>query len=388
MRRPSGTCPRPLSDPEAVMLLTLLFFVIGLVLVIYGADLLISGASKLALTFGVSPLVVGLTVVAFGTSAPELAVSVKAAWVGEVDVSTGNVIGSNIVNVLLILGLSALIAPLIVDRMLIRRDLPVMISAALLLWLLAADGRIGFWDGALFFTLLIGYVALLYRTGRDFSEDLEADDEIEDVTAPAVSRRRRAVWKQAGLVIAGVALMVMGANWLVDGAVAIAVWLGVSELIIGLTIVAIGTSLPEAATSITASIRGQRDIAIGNVVGSNIFNIFSVLGISALVAPYGLGLTVAPELMVVDLPVMVGITLLCLPLFYTGNLLARWEGGLLFGLYLLYVSWLVLSTRHSTVQDEFLAVVGWGVLPLLLALVLTSLYTDRRRRIHTALHAG
>ncbi|MCU0757203.1 MAG: calcium/sodium antiporter [Xanthomonadales bacterium] len=331
------------------MLLTLLFFVIGLVLVIYGADLLISGASKLALTFGVSPLVVGLTVVAFGTSAPELAVSVKAAWVGEVDVSTGNVIGSNIVNVLLILGLSALIAPLIVDRMLIRRDLPVMISAALLLWLLAADGRIGFWDGALFFTLLIGYVALLYRTGRDFSEDLEADDEIEDVTAPAVSRRRRAVWKQAGLVIAGVALMVMGANWLVDGAVAIAVWLGVSELIIGLTIVAIGTSLPEAATSITASIRGQRDIAIGNVVG---------------------------------------ITLLCLPLFYTGNLLARWEGGLLFGLYLLYVSWLVLSTRHSTVQDEFLAVVGWGVLPLLLALVLTSLYTDRRRRIHTALHAG
>ncbi len=371
--------------------MTLLLFVVGLILVIYGADLLINGASRLALTFGVSPLVVGLTVVAFGTSAPELAVSVQAAWSGEVDVSMGNVVGSNIVNVLFILGLAALIAPLIVDRMLVRRDLPVMIAAALLLWLLALDGRIGFWDGALFFLLLLGYVALLFRTGRDFSEAVEADDDAGDQSAtqePAVVRRHRAVWQQAGLVIAGVALMVLGSNWLVDGAVAIAVWLGVSELVIGLTIVAIGTSLPEAATSITASIRGQRDIAIGNVVGSNIFNIFSVLGISALVAPQGLGLSVAPELMRVDLPVMVGITLLCLPLFYTGNLLARWEGALLFGLYLLYVSWLVLSTRHSSAQDEFLAVLGWGVMPLLIALVLGSLYTDHRRRAQAALPTG
>lgn len=371
--------------------MTLLLFVVGLILVIYGADLLINGASRLALTFGVSPLVVGLTVVAFGTSAPELAVSVQAAWSGEVDVSMGNVVGSNIVNVLFILGLAALIAPLIVDRMLVRRDLPVMIVAALLLWLLALDGRIGFWDGALLFVLLLAYVALLFRTGRDFSEAVEADDDAGDQSAtqePAVVRRHRAVWQQAGLVIAGVALMVLGSNWLVDGAVAIAVWLGVSELVIGLTIVAIGTSLPEAATSITASIRGQRDIAIGNVVGSNIFNIFSVLGISALVAPQGLGLLVAPELMRVDLPVMVGITLLCLPLFYTGNLLARWEGALLFGLYLLYVSWLVLSTRHSSAQDEFLAVLGWGVMPLLLVLVLGSLYTDHRRRAQAALPAG
>lgn len=367
-------------------MLTLLLFVIGLVLVIYGADLLINGASRLALTFGVSPLVVGLTVVAFGTSAPELAVSVQAAWSGEVDVSTGNVVGSNIVNVLFILGLSALIAPLLVDRMLIRRDLPVMITAALLLWLLALDGRIGFWDGALFFTLLLAYVALLYRTGSNFSEAVDGDvDELpEDSPAvPAVLRRHRAVWRQAGLVIAGVALMVLGSNWLVDGAVAIATWLGVSELVIGLTIVAIGTSLPEAATSITASIRGQRDIAIGNVVGSNIFNVFSVLGISALVAPQGLGLSVAPELMQVDLPVMVGISLLCLPLFYTGHLLARWEGALLFGLYLTYVSWLVLTTRHSSAQDEFLAVVGWGLLPLLIVVVLSSLYSDHRRRLQT-----
>jgi len=372
------------------MLLTLLLFVVGLILVIYGADLLINGASRLALTFGVSPLVVGLTVVAFGTSAPELAVSVQAAWTGEVDVSTGNVVGSNIVNVLFILGLAALIAPLIVDRMLVRRDLPVMIGAALLLWLVALDGRISFWDGALLFVLLLGYVALLFRTGRDFSEEL-ADTDAE--TGPAagetpLGRRRRAVWSQAGLVIAGVALMVLGSNWLVDGAVAIAVWLGVSELLIGLTIVAIGTSLPEAATSITASIRGQRDIAIGNVVGSNIFNIFSVLGLSALVAPQGLGLAVAPELMRVDLPVMVGITLLCLPLFHTGNLLARWEGALLFGLYVLYVSWLVLSTRQSSAIDEFLAVLGWAVLPLLALLVLGSLYTDHRRRAQAALPSG
>lgn len=370
------------------MLLTLLLFLVGLILVIYGADLLINGASRLALTFGVSPLVVGLTVVAFGTSAPELAVSVQAAWSGEVDVSTGNVVGSNIVNVLFILGLSALIAPLLVDRMLIRRDLPVMITAALLLWLLALDGRIGFWDGALFFTLLIGYVCLLYRTGRNFSEAVDADTDADtdeapddDPAVPAVVRRHRAVWRQAGLVIAGVALMVLGSNWLVDGAVAIATWLGVSELVIGLTIVAIGTSLPEAATSITASIRGQRDIAIGNVVGSNIFNVFSVLGISALVAPKGLGLSVAPELMQVDLPVMVGISLLCLPLFYTGHLLARWEGALLFGLYLTYVSWLVLTTRHSSAQDEFLAVVGWGLLPVLIVVILSSLVSDHRRRL-------
>jgi cation:H+ antiporter len=368
------------------MLVSLVLFVVGLVLVIYGADLLINGASKLALAFGVSPLVVGLTVVAFGTSAPELAVSVQAAWSGEVDVSTGNVVGSNIVNVLFILGLSALIAPLIVDRMLVRRDLPVMIAAALLLWLLALDGRIGFWDGALLFLLLLGYVALLFRTGRDFSEDLEDDG--DSAGTGGIAGRRRRVWSQAGLVIAGVTMMVLGSNWLVDGAVAIATWLGVSELVIGLTIVAIGTSLPEAATSITASIRGQRDIAIGNVVGSNIFNIFSVLGISALVSPQGLGLAVAPELIQVDLPVMVGITLLCLPLFHTGNLLARWEGALLFGLYVLYVSWLVLTTRHSSALDEFLAVVGWGVMPLLAALVLGSLYIDHRRRARAALPTG
>jgi cation:H+ antiporter len=350
--------------------MTLLLFVVGLILVVYGADLLINGASRLALAFGVSPLVVGLTVVAFGTSAPELAVSVQAAWTGEVDVSTGNVVGSNIVNVLFILGVAAVIAPLVVSRMLIVRDVPVMILAAVLLWLQTRDGWIGFWDGALLFVLLLVYVVTLLRTGRNVVEDVEAEPPIDN---------RRAVWRHTGMVIGGVTLMVLGANWLVQGAVALALWLGVSELIVGLTIVAIGTSLPEAATSITASIRGQRDIAIGNIVGSNIFNVFTVLGLSAMVAPGGVGLPVAPDLLQVDIPVMVAISVLCLPLFYTGKLLARWEGSLLVGLYLLYVAWLVLSHTGSSALDGFVDIVTWGVVPLLGAAIVVSLAVDRFR---------
>lgn len=340
--------------------MTLLMFLLGLAALILGAELLVRGASRLALTFGISPLVVGLTVVAFGTSSPELAISVQSAWAGQADIALGNVVGSNIFNVLFILGLSALITPLVVHQQLVRREVPLMILVSLLLWALAADGGIERWEGILLAVGLAAYIVYAIRASRRETAQIEA--EYAEAMPGDGSAWDRHWSVQVLLILGGLALLVLGSNWLVESAVAIARSLGVSELIIGLTLIAAGTSLPEVATSVMAALRGERDIAVGNVVGSNLFNILGVLGISAAIAPATL--SVAPGLLAFDLPVMVAVAVACLPMFFTGHLIARWEGGLFFAYYLAYTAYLILlSTRHAAL-DTYTDVMGLFVLPL------------------------
>ncbi len=340
--------------------MSVFWFVLGLATLVAGAQLLVRGASKLAFSFGISPLVVGLTVVAFGTSAPEMAVSVRSAWGGQVDIALGNVVGSNIFNVLIILGLSSLIAPLVVAPQLIRQEVPIMIGASVLLFLLALDGGIGRADGALLFGLVVAYTVFLIRQSRGVQAETRDEYAQEFGASRAAWDRHWAA--QVLLIAAGLALLVQGAHWLVDAAVGFARLFGLSEMVIGLTIVAAGTSLPEVATSVVATLRGERDIAVGNVIGSNTFNILAVLGLSSMVAPQPLSF--APSLLAFDLPVMLAIALACLPIFFTGNLIARWEGALFLAYYVAYMSFLILASQQHDVLPAFSAVMLEFVLPL------------------------
>ena len=336
-------------------------FVLGLVTLVAGAQLLVRGASRLALSLGISPLVVGLTVVAFGTSAPELAVSVRSSWGGQVDIALGNVVGSNIFNVLFILGLSALVAPLLVAPQLIRQEVPLMIGASLLVFGVALDGGIGRADGALLFGLLVAYMVFLIRQSRRESRATQ-DEYAQEFAAPSAGAWDSHWGAQLALIVGGLALLVLGANWLVDAAVSFARALGLSERVIGLTIVAAGTSLPEVATSVVATLRGERDIAVGNVIGSNTFNLLGVLGLSSLVAPQAL--PVAPAMLSFDLPVMIGVALACLPIFFTGHLIARWEGALFLAYYAAYMAYLLLAAQRHDLLDTYAMAMATVVLPL------------------------
>lgn len=336
-----------------------LSFVLGLAALIIGAELLVRGASKLALRFGISPLVVGLTVVSLGTSAPELAVSVQSAMSNQADIAVGNVVGSNILNVLFILGLSALITPLIIDRQLIRQEVPIMVGTCLILAVLAWDGSLSRIDGFILACLLVAYTAFLIVQSR--RQGASADPDAQGLTDPGSGWNSK-LPVQIAMIVAGLILLVLGAGWLVQAAVTFAKLLGVSEMVIALTIVAVGTSLPEVATSITAAIRGERDIAVGNVVGSNIFNILGVLGISSAVAPDGL--SIAPAMTAFDIPVMIAVAIACLPIFFTGNLIARWEGALFLALYVGYTVYLVMAAQQHDALSTYGLVLGTVVLPL------------------------
>lgn len=348
---------------------TLVLFVIGLGLLVIGAEALVRGASRLAAAVGVSPLVIGLTVVAYGTSAPELAVSVQSAYAGQADIALGNVVGSNIFNVLFILGAAALITPLIVHGQLIRRDVPLMIGVSILLFLMGVDGRIGRIDGLLLFSGVVIYTIWSIIQSRRESRAVQAEFAQEFGASPPEGPK--AVVTQLGYIAAGLVMLVLGSNWLVDGAVALAQAFGVSQLVVGLTIVAAGTSLPEVATSIVASFRGERDIAVGNVVGSNIFNILSVLGLAAAVSPSGI--TVAPAAVSFDIPVMLAVAVVCLPIFFTGGMIARWEGLLFLGYYAAYTLYLILSATGSEALPEFRTIMIFGVIPLTMLTLLISL---------------
>jgi cation:H+ antiporter len=342
--------------------MNVLLFVGGLVLLVLGANLLVRGASKLALSFGISPLVVGLTIVAFGTSAPEVAVSVGAVLDGKTDIAIGNVVGSNIFNVLFILGISALIAPLVVNIQLIRQEVPIMIGASLLLLALGLDGRLSMWDGGFLFLLLVAYTVFLVVQSR--RETQAAQDEYAEANPSAAA----GAWDsklpaQLVLIAAGLAALVFGSEWLVTASVNFAKAMGVSDLVIGLTIVAAGTSMPEVATSITAAIKGERDIAVGNVVGSNTFNILGCLGISGLVSG-DLGLVMAPSLMAFDIWVMLAVALACLPVFMTGREIARWEGGVFLGYYVAYVAYLILAAQQHDALGTFSTAMMSFVVPL------------------------
>jgi cation:H+ antiporter len=338
----------------------LLLFAAGLAGLVLGANLLVRGASKLALSFGISPLVVGLTIVAFGTSAPEVAVSVGAVLDGKTDLAVGNVVGSNIFNVLFILGFSALITPLAVDRQLIRQEVPIMLGVSLLLLAVGLDGRIGTFDAVLLTALMVGYTVFLIVQSRRAGEQAAPADEVPALDARAWDARLPV---QLALIAVGLVALVLGSEALVGAAVAFAQQLGVSDVVIGLTIVAAGTSMPEVATSITAALKGERDIAVGNVVGSNTFNILGCLGLSGL-ASGGAGLVLPPAVLAFDIWVMLAVALACLPVFISGREIARWEGALFVGYYAAYVAYLILAAQQHSALPQFSSAMLGFVLPL------------------------
>jgi cation:H+ antiporter len=338
----------------------LLMFFAGLLALIAGAELLVRGASRLALSFGISPLVVGLTIVAFGTSAPEIAVSVGAALDGRTDIAIGNVVGSNIVNVLFILGLSALIIPLVVHAQIVRQEVPIMIGASLLLLVFAIDGRIGFWESGFLLALLLAYTVFLILQSRRETQSTRDEYAHEVVKAS----RWDAHWAaQLLLIAAGLGLLVVGSQWLVTAASAFARAMGVSDLVIGLTVVAVGTSLPEVATSLMAALRKERDIAVGNVIGSNIFNLLGCVGLTGLVTGDGLPAAFA-----------------CLPVFLSGREIARWEGGVFLAYFVAYTTYVVLSAQQHAMLPVFGTAMLSFVLPLtVVTLVVVMLRPNRER---------
>jgi cation:H+ antiporter len=339
--------------------LTLVLFIAGFVLLVIGAQALVRGASGLARAIGISPLVVGLTVVAFGTSAPEAAVTLRAAFAGQADLAVGNVVGSNIFNLLFVLGASALAVPLVVAQRLVRLEVPLLIGAGGLVLVLALDGGLGRFDGAALFAGVVAYTVYAVRRGR--RETAEVAAEYERQYGPRPRSTRRTVLDVA-LLLAGLGLLVLGARWLVDGAVKVATTLGVSGLVVGLTIVAAGTGLPEVATSLVAALRGERDIAVGNAVGSCLFNLLAVLGLGGLLAPEPVA--VAPAVLRFDLPVMLGVSVACLPIFFVGHRISRSEGALLLAYYVAYTAYLVLQAEGHGALPAFGRIMLLFVIPL------------------------
>jgi cation:H+ antiporter len=316
--------------------MTLILFLLGFVLLVKGADYLVSGSSSLAVRFGVTPLVIGLTIVAFGTSTPELVVNLLASLNGSTDIAIGNVLGSNIANILLILGISAMIYPLAVGRGTVWKEIPFALLAVVVLAVMANDvvlngaqgGDVSRADGLLliaFFVIFLYYIFSIAKSGGASA----GEEEIVPRSYPV----------SIGMVFIGLAGLVVGGKWIVDGAVAFASSLGVSEALIGLTIVAVGTSLPELATSAVAAYKRNVDIAVGNIVGSNIFNIFWILGVSAIISP----LPFAPALQF-DLAVTLGVTTLLFLALFVGRRheIERWQGGAFVALYIAYIVYLIL----------------------------------------------
>jgi cation:H+ antiporter len=406
----------------------LLLLLAGLVFLVVGGEFLVRGASRLAGVLGISPLVIGLTVVAYGTSAPEMAVSIQAGLAGNDSIAVANVVGSNIFNVLFILGVCALVAPLVVNKRLVRVDVPVMIAVSLLVGLMALDGRISTLEGLLLALGTIGYTAwtvLANRTATGTSADTAETEVIAGkhpgwlVSQIALGAAGAVAWQfgklgateaglavagalvfaaghafgrggttragdilhQIGFILTGLGILVLGSGWLVDSAVQLAKGLGVSDAVIGLTIVAAGTSLPEVAASVIATLRGQRDIAIGNVVGSNIANILGILGISTLVTPGGLA--VAPQMLSLDIPVMIAVAVICLPAFYSGYLIRRWEGAVFLAAYIGYTTWLVFDATGHSGTAALGNALAWVFAPVaLVAFAVTGLraFTTRHTR--------
>ena len=338
------------------MILELGRIVLGLVLLVVGADALVRGAVALARRAGVSNLLIGLTVVAFGTSTPEVAVSVESAVMGRGGVALGNVVGSNVFNILVILGLSAVIVPLVVRSQLVRRDVPLMVLASLAPVLLGMDGSLGRGDGLVLLVGLGGYLAILGLLARRQRAERPAA-EAEEGGGPSLP-------VALTLGLGGLVLLSVGADQLVVGAVGLATRVGVNELVVGLTVVAVGTSLPELATSVAASLRRERDLAVGNVVGSNVFNALGVLGAGAVVSG---SIPVPSGLYALDFPVMIAVALICLPVFLTGANISRAEGAVFLLYYLAYMVYLILHATDHALYDEFGTLVLAVVLPLTLA---------------------
>ncbi len=350
-----------------------LLLLAGVAALVAGAELLVRGASRLAAAAGISPLVIGLTVVAFGTSAPEMAASLGASLAGSADLALGNVVGSNVFNVLGILGLSALAAPLGVAVRLVRIDVPIVLVTSLVVTGMAVNGVIARWEGLLLLGFICLYTVWLVRAAR--REGLTPDDG----SAAAARSGGASMVGAVAAVALGLAGLVLGAGWLVDGAVALATTLGISERVIGLTLVAVGTSLPELATSVVAALRGQRDIAVGNVVGSNLFNLTAVLGLAATASSGGV--VVADRALQVDLPVMVVAALICLPVLFTGFEISRREGLAFLTALAAYFGWVLADAAGGGVPKPVMAAaVVCGAAALIVTVVESAVQLRRSRR--------
>jgi cation:H+ antiporter len=337
--------------------LDIVLVVAGILLLVAGGEALVRGASTFAARAGISTLVIGLVVVSAATSAPELAVTVGAVLSGEPGLAIGNVVGSNIANILLILGISAIVSPLIIKRQLVRFDIPVMLGLSVLLVVVSLDGQIGLVDGVLLLSGLVFHAVMSIVMGRR--------EVVESTTPPdtmPLNSTPVPLWLAGVLLLSGIGLLVLGAQLLVTGAVNIATGLGISSLVVGLTVVAIGTSLPELATSLIALRRGERDMAVGNIVGSNIFNIGLVLGLPAIL--FGEGIPVPLPAIAIDLPLMLAAAVALLPIVFTGFIVSRWEGTAFVLLYIAYTLYVVLASTQHDAADGFTTIMLWFVLPL------------------------
>jgi cation:H+ antiporter len=392
----------------------------GLILLVVGGEVLVRGASDIARKVGMSRLVVGLTVVSFATSAPEFAVTMDAVFSGSPGLAIGNVVGSNIANILLVLGVAAAVSPLAVRSRVVKLDVPVMIVLSVLVTIFALNGVLATWQGIFLASALVCYVIGAVRVGhRDSAMETEAldpswqttpvpidtdgmsaslrpeqaaaDRELTDPNPdpdlpepngdsdPETLRAQISVTRAVILIIVGVALLVVGARLLVDGATQIAVGLGVSEVIIGLTVVAIGTSLPELATSVVAVMRGESDLAVGNAVGSNIFNLGFVLGTAAIVAPGGI--QVPESVANFDFVLMTAVAVLLLPVAYTRKSIDRWEGWLFLAYYAAYTSYLLLASSEHDALGSFSVVMLAFVVPITVVLLITLALGERKTRL-------
>lgn len=323
---------RPVPDIALLLL--------GLVALVAGAELVVRGGGRVAAGLGVAPIIIGVTIVSIGTSAPELAVGIEAAAQGNGSLAIGNIAGTNVVNLLLVLGLSAAIRPLEMHTQTLRLDLPVMVVAAATVTFLAWDGTLSRLDGVLLAASAVAYTIVIVRVARRERPFVKQEYEREYTPPPPKEPVTGLLWNGA-LLLAGIAVVVIGADLLVDGASGLARGSGVSEAFIGLTIVAIGTSAPELVTTIVSTVRGERDIAIGNLLGSSVFNLFLILGVTAMVPRGGIG--VEHDLMRIDLPVMLAVAVLCVPVFFSGRRVSRWEGIGFVALYAGYLTYLVAA---------------------------------------------
>tara|TARA_R110000868_G_scaffold383578_2_gene650594 strand:- start:10189 stop:11274 length:1086 start_codon:yes stop_codon:yes gene_type:complete len=340
--------------------MTVLLFIGGLVSLIGGAELFLKAVDHFGLKWGVSPVIMGLTVVAFATGAPELAISIKAASSGSADLVLGNIIGSNIANILLILGITSLIAPINITRRIIRIDVPIVIGASLLLFILAFDGVLSSFDGIILISGLVAYSIFTYfqiRKGKEDETDVfEFAESVDDLAKGSFF-----YIKNISFLLVGLALIVLGSNWMVDSAVTIARLFGLSELVIGLTIISIGTSLPEVATSLSAARKGNADIAVANVMGSNLYNILLTLGLTLIIAPNFLD--VSQKAIDFDLPFMLAVSIVCIPIFVAGFNLTRMDGFLFLFYYFSYLVYLTFDAIESSFIQQIESIFIWVVIP-------------------------
>lgn len=337
-------------------MITALFFIVGLICLVLGAHLLVRSSSTLAVHFGIPAIVIGVTVVAFATSAPEIAVSIGATISERSGLALGNVLGSNIANILLILGASAIISPMKIQRSIVRQEVPIMIFAGLIIFVLALDGGLQPVDGIILLSLFILF--MIFQIFQARKERRAAVVEQEHLV------QDRSLGIQFLWLVLGLGLLVLGARWLVTSAVDIARFWGMSELVIGLTIIALGTSLPEVATSIIAALNDESDLSVGNVVGSNIFNILLVLGVSSFFS-YD-GVTVSSAALALDIPLMIAVSVACLPIFFTGYRIRRWEGILFLCYYIAYLVYLFLNSTQHALLPLFNDVMLLFVIPITL----------------------